>query len=275
MPRNGSEVAVRLPDTAAVSGQSIKSSPYNREITDIYAVINSPALVPITGGGTGGRTAAEARTNLGISDSLVSLGGLASVINQIPYTSAPGIWAASTLAPFWRTVLDDADAATSRTTLGAQAIVPALNTLAAGDLLYASAANTLSRLPKSTAFKVLRMNAAATAPEWGAGIQNQDGTPPLLVARAWAFFSGAGAITIYNSNNIASIVRGAVGDYQLTYIDPMPTNSYACIPVSLDFAAMGVTLTTQAAASVRIQTRDVLSTGPAADSAIIMVVIFA
>lgn len=37
-----------------------------------------------------------------------------------------------------------------------------------GDLLYASAANTLSKLAKGTASQVLKMNAGATAPEWGA-----------------------------------------------------------------------------------------------------------
>lgn len=38
--------------------------------------------------------------------------------------------------------------------------------LAAGDLLYATAADTLARLPKGTALQKLRMNAGATAPEW-------------------------------------------------------------------------------------------------------------
>lgn len=38
---------------------------------------------------------------------------------------------------------------------------------AAGDLLYASAANTLARLAKGTAGQVLKMNSGATAPEWG------------------------------------------------------------------------------------------------------------
>lgn len=41
-----------------------------------------------------------------------------------------------------------------------------LSALTSGDLLYASAADTLSPLPKGTALQVLRMNAGATAPEW-------------------------------------------------------------------------------------------------------------
>lgn len=38
--------------------------------------------------------------------------------------------------------------------------------LAQGDLLYATAADTLQRLPKGTAGQLLQMNAGATAPEW-------------------------------------------------------------------------------------------------------------
>jgi len=40
--------------------------------------------------------------------------------------------------------------------------------LAAGDVLYATAADTLARLPKGTAYQPLLMNAAATAPEYRA-----------------------------------------------------------------------------------------------------------
>ena len=44
-----------------------------------------------------------------------------------------------------------------------------------GDLLYATAANTLARLAKGTASQFLRMNSGATEPEWA--------TAPLFMAR--------------------------------------------------------------------------------------------
>jgi len=46
----------------------------------------------------------------------------------------------------------------------------------AGDLPYATAANTLARLAKGTALQGLRMNAGATAPEWA--------TVPTVVVKA-------------------------------------------------------------------------------------------
>jgi hypothetical protein len=63
------------------------------------------------------------------------------------------------------------DATTALANLGAQAAGATLTSLeglslVAGDLLYATAADTLVRLPKGTAGQTLIMNSGATAPEW-------------------------------------------------------------------------------------------------------------
>ena len=50
-----------------------------------------------------------------------------------------------------------------------------LATYAAGDLLYASASNTLSSLAKGSSYQFLKMNATGTAPEWSNTIDG--GTP--------------------------------------------------------------------------------------------------
>jgi len=65
------------------------------------------------------------------------------------------------------------DAASAIIALGAQPLGSTLTSLeslslVAGDILYATAADTLVRLPKGTAGQVLQMNAGATAPEWTA-----------------------------------------------------------------------------------------------------------
>lgn len=63
MPLDGSGIAQRLSDTLAISGQTIESDKYNREINDIYSISNQAR--PISSGGTGADNAADALVNLG------------------------------------------------------------------------------------------------------------------------------------------------------------------------------------------------------------------
>jgi hypothetical protein len=74
--------------------------------------------------GDGSRISAQARQLielLGGSGNLESLGKLAAVANQMPYFTGAGQMAATPLTAFARSLLDDADAAAARATLGAQA----------------------------------------------------------------------------------------------------------------------------------------------------------
>jgi len=81
----------------------------------------------IADGGTGASTAADARTNLGVeigSDvqaydtGLASIAGLATGSNQGIYLTATDTYATYTLTAAGRALLDDADVAAQRTTLG-------------------------------------------------------------------------------------------------------------------------------------------------------------
>lgn len=126
MPRSGAGVYSKPAGTTAVSGTTIESSKYNQTVDDL---VNDANLArPVVAGGTGGTTAASARTNLGLeigadvqaySPNLTSMAAIGAVADRIQYTTGPATWAGTPLTAFMRTLLDDADAATARATLGA------------------------------------------------------------------------------------------------------------------------------------------------------------
>jgi len=140
----------------------------------------------VADGGTGASDASGARTNLGLvigtnvqayDATLASLASLGTAADKIAYTTGVDTWAETAITTFGRSLIDDADASTARTTLGltigtnVQAYDATLAdisgmTIAAGDILYGAGADNLSQLPIGTANYVLRVNSGATAPEW-------------------------------------------------------------------------------------------------------------
>lgn len=105
---------------------------------------------------------------------LQSIAGLTTAADRMIYTTGSDTYAVTTLTAAGRALLDDADAAAQLATLGAQATNATLTSLTglslvAGDVLYASGANTLTRLAKGVAGSGLQINSGATAPEWGFG----------------------------------------------------------------------------------------------------------
>ena len=54
-----------------------------------------------------------------------------------------------------------------------------LESFTAGDILYATGATTLAKLAKGSAADTLKMNAGATAPEWGSGITESASNPTV------------------------------------------------------------------------------------------------
>lgn len=80
---------------------------------------------------------------------------------------------------------------------------------AAGDMLYASGANTLARLEKGTAYQALQMNSGATAPEWVNSLAS------LLTAKGDLVYASA-------ANTPARLAVGSTDQYLKMSSDGIP-----------------------------------------------------
>jgi hypothetical protein len=169
MSRNGSGVYSLPAGSTVTNGDTSDASDLNTPLADLEADANIPR--PIVAGGTGASSASAALVNLGLTATAAEI----NVLDGITASTAElnildGVTATAT-------ELNYVGGVTSaiQTQLNAKQASDATLTslsglsLAEGDVLYATAADTLARLPKGTAAQSLVMNAGATAPEWASG----------------------------------------------------------------------------------------------------------
>lgn len=210
MPRNGSGV-YSLPAGLPVNGETSDATDDIRTpFSDLEADANT--VRPVVAGGTGASSAAAALVNLGLTATAAEI----NVLDGVTASTAE-INVLDGLTPT-TTELNYVDGVTSaiQTQLNAKQASDATLTslaglsLAQGDILYATAADTLARLPKGTAGQLLAMNAGATAPEWGGGSD--------LFFRLNSANAGADVTTAQNLlPQSVTLAASTVYEYELVY----------------------------------------------------------
>lgn len=119
MPRNASGVYSLPSGSTITNGDTSDATDLNSPLSDIVDDLNLPR--PVSVGGTGSGTASGARANLGAQQAdatLTSLAELGTASGKFAYTTDVDTWAEGDITAAGRALLDDADAAAQRTTLG-------------------------------------------------------------------------------------------------------------------------------------------------------------
>ena len=136
--------------------------------TRLIGVANAPD-VP-TRADADGRYATSGHTHAGVyqpSDAgLTSLAALPTAADRVAYSTAADTWAETALSAFGRTLIDDADAATALTTLGAQPSDATLTSIAAlgtaaDKMLYTTGVDTFAEASLTAAGRALLDDATA------------------------------------------------------------------------------------------------------------------
>ena len=214
---------------SVLSATALGSGVTSSSLTSVGTITSGTwngTTIAVANGGTGATDAAGARTNLGLvigtnvqayDVELAALAGLTSAANALPYFTGSGTADVTTLSSFGRTLIDDADAAAARTTLGlvigtnVQAYDAELNALAgltsAADALpYFTGSGTASTTTLSSFGRTLIDDADATTARTtlglviGTNVQAYDAELAALAgltsaADALPYFTGSGTAT--------------------------------------------------------------------------------
>ena len=130
--------------------------------------------------------------------------------------AADGVEFTDVTAAGWA-LLDDANAAAQRTTLGAAALAdPTFTGVPAGPT-PAAATNTTQLA--TTAYT------RTAIPD----VLNATGSAPVYACRAWVNFNGTGTVAIRASGNVSSITDNGAGEYRVNFTTAMSNVNYSVV----------------------------------------------
>ena len=230
MPRNGSGIYSKPAGTTAVASTTIESAKYNSVIDDLVTDANTPR--PVVAGGTGATSLAGLLAAIGGQPLDADLTAIAA----LGYTSgayllkktAAGTFSLIALTAAGEALLDDADAAAQRTTLGLGALATAADVstaeMDAGTLV--TAADTLASNDNDTTIPT-----SAAVIDYVPVAMNASGSAPMYACRCWGNLNGTGTIALRGSGNVASVTDNGTGNYTVTMTTAMPDANY-CVLVS-------------------------------------------